>query len=106
MPSIREELTVIEPAPMPNFVETKCIEKITDQALACIEAGFPIHFRGPTGTGKTTMALHVANKIGRPVVLIHGDEEARTSDLVGGEYGYKMKKEIDNFIRSVLKTKE
>lgn len=106
MPKVKEDLTVIEPKPMSNFVETDSVKKRNKQALACIEAGFPIHFRGPTGTGKTTMAMHVASKIERPVILIHGDEEARTSDLVGGEYGYKMKKEIDNFIKSVLKTKE
>jgi len=40
------------------------------------------------------------------VVMIHGDEESSTSDLVGGEYGYRMKKVIDNFIHSVLKTEE
>ena len=40
------------------------------------------------------------------MVMIHGDEEFSTSDLVGGEYGYRMKKVIDNFIHSVLKTEE
>jgi len=98
--------TVLEPRPLPNFVETKSIKEITDRALAYIRAGFPIHFRGASGTGKTTLAMHVASKIGRPVVMIHGDEEFSTSDLVGGEYGYRMRRVIDNFIHSVLKTEE
>ncbi len=103
----REELTtVLEPTPLPDFVETKFIKDITDRALAYIKAGFPVHFRGPTGTGKTTLAMHVASIIGRPVVMIHGDEEFSTSDLVGGEYGYRIKKVVDNFIHSVLKTEE
>jgi len=38
--------------------------------------------------------------------MIHGDEEFSTSDLVGGEYGYRLKKVIDNFIHTVLKTEE
>ena len=101
-----ERITLLEPRPLPNFVETKFIRDIVDRALAYIAAGFPIHLRGASGTGKTTLALHVASKLGRPVVMIHGDEEFSTSDLVGGEYGYRLRKVIDNFIHSVLKTEE
>jgi len=105
---VRDEgvTTVLEPRPLPNFVETKFIKEITDRALAYIRAGFPVHFRGASGTGKTTLAMHVASRIGRPVVMIHGDEEFSTSDLVGGEHGYRMRKVIDNFVHSVLKTEE
>jgi len=98
--------TLIEPRPLANFVETSFVQSIVDRALTYIAAGFPIHFRGASGTGKTTVALHVASKLGRPVVMLHGDEEFSTSDLVGGEYGYRMRKVIDNFIHSVLKTEE
>ncbi|MDI6815367.1 MAG: gas vesicle protein GvpN, partial [Dehalococcoidales bacterium] len=86
--------------------ETPFVKEITERALAYIASGFPIHFRGATGTGKTTLALHLASKIGRPVVMIHGDEEFTTSDLIGGEYGYRIRKTVDNFIHSVLKTEE
>ena len=103
---IDEVSTVLEPRPLPNFVETPAVKHLTKSALAYIKAGFPVHFRGATGTGKTTLALHVASKIARPVVMIHGDEEFSTSDLVGGEHGYRMKKVVDNFIHSVLKTEE
>lgn len=103
---VEELSTVLEPKALPNFVETKQIKDITERALAYIAAGFPIHFRGVSGTGKTTLAMHVASKIVRPVVMIHGDEEFSSSDLIGGEYGYHMKKVIDNFIHSVLKTEE
>jgi nitric oxide reductase NorQ protein len=105
---VRQEgvTTVLEPRPLPNFVETKFVQEITDRALAYVRAGFPVHFRGASGTGKTTLAMHVASRIGRPVVMIHGDEESSTSDLVGGEYGYRLRKVIDNFIHSVLKTEE
>jgi len=104
--AVDEVSTVLEPRPLPNFVETPAVKHLTDRALAYIQAGFPVHFRGATGTGKTTLALHVAARIGRPVVMIHGDEEFSTSDMVGGQYGYRMKKVIDNFIHSVLKTEE
>ena len=100
------ETTLLEPRPLPNFVETPFVRGLVDRALTYIAAGFPIHFRGTSGTGKTTLALHVASKLGRPVVMIHGDEEFSTSDLVGGEHGYRMRKVIDNFVHSVLKTEE
>jgi len=103
---VEEQTTVLEPRSLPDFVETDQVKAITERALAYVSAGFPIHFRGVSGTGKTTLALHVASKIGRPVVMIHGDEEFSSSDLIGGEYGYRVKKVIDNFIHSVLKTEE
>ncbi|MCG2675789.1 gas vesicle protein GvpN [bacterium] len=104
--AVEELTTVLEPRPLPDFVETKKIKELTDRALSYIKAGFPVHFRGVSGTGKTTLAMHVASKIARPVVMIHGDEEFSTSDLVGGEYGYRIRKVVDNFIHSVLKTEE
>ncbi|MBI4498611.1 MAG: gas vesicle protein GvpN, partial [Chloroflexi bacterium] len=68
--------------------------------------GYPVHFRGASGSGKTTLALHVAHLIGRPVMLICGDDEFGTSDLIGGQSGYRRRKVIDNFVHSVLKTEE
>ncbi len=103
---IDEMTTVLEPTPLPDFVETGYIKEITKRALSYIKAGFPVHFRGPSGTGKTTLAMHIASRIGRPVVMVHGDEEFTTSDLVGGEYGYRIRKVVDRFISRVLKTEE
>jgi gas vesicle protein GvpN len=103
---IEELSTVLEPRALPDFVETKFVKALTERALGYIKAGFPVHFRGASGTGKTTLALHVASKLQRPVVLIHGDEEYTTSDLVGGEYGYRLRKVIDRFVSRVLKVEE
>jgi nitric oxide reductase NorQ protein len=38
--------------------------------------------------------------------MIHGDEEFTTSDLIGGEHGYRVRKVVDRFISRVLKTEE
>ncbi len=103
---IDEMTTVLEPSALPDFVETEYIKDIAKRALSYINAGFPVHFRGPSGTGKTTLAMHLASKIKRPVVVIHGDEEFTTSDLVGGEHGYRIRKVVDRFISRVLKTEE
>jgi gas vesicle protein GvpN len=103
---IDEMTTVLEPSPLPDFVETKYIKDIANRSISYIKAGFPVHFRGVSGTGKTTLAMHIASKIKRPVVMIHGDEEFTTSDLVGGEHGYRIRKVVDRFISRVLKTEE
>jgi len=99
-------LTVLEPRPQQGFVETEYVRNVMARAQSYLEAGFPVHFRGNSGTGKTTLAMHLAHLVGRPVVLIHGDEEFSTSQLVGAEHGYRLRKVVDNFIHSVLKTEE
>jgi nitric oxide reductase NorQ protein len=103
---IDETTTVLDPKPLPDFVETKYIKEITNRALSYLKAGFPIHLRGASGTGKTTLAMHIAGRINRPMVLIHGDEQFTTSDLVGGEYGYSVRKVVDRFVSRVVKTEE
>lgn len=89
-----------------GFVETKQVRHITEKARSYLDAGYPVHFSGPAGTGKTTLAMHLAYKINQPVMLIYGDDEYSSKDLVGGEFGYRHKKIVDRFISSVLKTEE
>lgn len=91
---------------MENFVQTSYVQELTARALAYIRAGFPVHFRGPAGTGKTTLALHLAEQIGRKWVLVHGNDDFSPTDLIGGLRGYKMSKVVDSFIHSVVKTEE
>jgi gas vesicle protein GvpN len=103
---IDEMMTVLKPSPLADFVETPYVQDLTRRALNYIRAGFPVHLRGPSGTGKTTLAMHLASRIGRPVVMIHGDEEFTTSDLIGGEHGYRSRRVVDRFVSRVLKTEE
>lgn len=101
-----ENLFLIDPKPLPGFIETPYIKEIKTRALNYIKAGFPVHFRGISGTGKSTLAMHVASELRRPVVLMHGDDQLNTSDLVGGEHGYRFRRLRDNFISRVLKEEE
>ncbi len=90
----------------PAFVETPFVRSIVQRALAYTGQGLSVHFRGPTGCGKTTLAIHLAEQLGRPMIIVSGDEEYLTSDLVGGEHGYERRRTVDNFIHSVVKTED
>ena len=92
----------IEAEASDQFVATPHIQALAERALAYLEVGYAVHFAGAAGTGKTTLAFHVAAKLGHPVTLIHGDDEFGSSDLVGKDAGYRKSKLIDNYIHSVL----
>ncbi len=89
-----------------GFVSTPGVERVARRALRYLQSGFSVHLRGPAGTGKTTLAMHLANLLGRPVMLIFGDDESSSSDLIGNQSGYTRKKVVDNFIHSVVKIED
>jgi len=103
---IKEISNCTVPVNQPDFIESDYTKGLTNRAMAYIKAGFSVHFRGGSGTGKTSLAMHIAGKLGRPVMLIHGDDELGTSDLIGGRYGFRVRRVTDNFVQSVLKTEE
>ena len=79
---------------------------LLSRSLQYLKAGYPIHFTGPSGAGKTSMALALAKKRKKPVMLIHGNHELNNKDLIGDFTGYTRKKVVDNYIRSVYKKEE
>lgn len=100
-----EDVTLIAPEAA-QFVETPHVRSTVDRALGYLACGLPVNFSGAAGTGKTTLALHVAAQLGQPVVLIHGDEQVGSRDLVGSTRGFRRRHVVDNFIHSVVKTEE
>lgn len=103
---IRPDGDSVTPEASEQFVCTPQVKELTDRATAYLAVGYSVHFAGAAGTGKTTLAFHVAAKLGRPVALIHGDDEFGSSDLVGRDAGYRKSRLVDNFIHSVVRTEE
>lgn len=96
----------IDVEPSSSFVSTPFVENLTNRALAYLRAGYSVHLSGPPGTGKTTLAFHIAAKLCRPVTLMYGDHKLTSSDLIGSANGYRKSKLVDNFVHSVLRTEE
>ncbi|MCL7745807.1 gas vesicle protein GvpN [Halalkalibacter alkaliphilus] len=82
------------------------LESIVNRATVYIQAGFPIHFIGPTGVGKTALAFYITKKLNRPYTFIQGNAELTNSDFLGGVTGFTKKKLIDNYIHTVYKSEE
>lgn len=89
-----------------EYVITNYIKKLTNRATMYMDNGYPVHLRGPAGVGKTTLAVHIAKKIGRPILLICGSEEVNNENLIGGYFGLRKYLVEDNFITSVYKKEE
>ena len=94
------------PEPGADFVVTPAVASLTGRALEYLRIGYPVHLAGPAGTGKTTLAFHIAAQIGQTVVLIHGNDDFNAGDLVGKDNGYRKTTIVDNYIRSVRKIDE
>ena len=75
-----------------NFVSTPYIRDLSQKIIRYLNAGFPVHLKGPAGTGKTTLAMHVASYYNTPSIMIHGNDEFRPSDLVGSNSGYRRER--------------
>ncbi|MFZ5967765.1 MAG: gas vesicle protein GvpN [Bacillota bacterium] len=89
-----------------TFVETEYIKKITERALLYLNAKYAVHFKGQSGTGKTTLALYIAKRMNRPIEIIFGNEEFGRTDLIGGNLGLSKKIVFDNYIPTVTKHQE
>lgn len=85
----------------PDIFEDAELRSMQSRAAAYLRAGVPVHFRGPAGSGKTTLALHIAARLKRPVTLISGDAGLTSSDLLGRTLGETVTRVRDRYIHSV-----
>ncbi|WP_324716693.1 gas vesicle protein GvpN [Carboxydochorda subterranea] len=89
-----------------GVVVTPSIAGLIERAFMYLANGIPVHLSGQPGVGKTTLALHLAHRLGRSVHLLHGDEVLSTTELVGAPLGFTRRLVVDEFIRSVHRREE
>ena len=89
-----------------TFVETDAVTATRERAERWLAADRPVHLIGPTGCGKTALAMRVAQARDRPTVFINGDAELTTADLVG-EYAETERESVrDRYVHNVVKSKD
>lgn len=89
-----------------NWIETNAVKEIKNRVKNWLNLNYPVHIIGPTGCGKTILALQVAKELGRPVVWINGDESVTTTDLIGGYSQVEVNSIRDKYIHNVFKDKD
>jgi gas vesicle protein GvpN len=89
-----------------HFVEAPDVKKLEERIKLWLKTGHPVHLIGPTGCGKTSMAMHTAKELGRPVVWINGDESVTTTDLIGGYSQIEQESLRDKYIHNVFKSSD
>lgn len=89
-----------------SFIETEQVRQLKNRIKLWIKAGCPPHIVGPTGCGKTAMAMQVANELGRPMVWINGDDQMTTTDLIGGYSEMEAESLRDKYIHNVFITRD
>lgn len=94
------------PGRKPGFIENDRIRDLSNRIRTYLKAGIPVHLRGPAGCGKTSIAMHVARCLQRPQVIVVGDKNLTTADLVGAKSGYQKTRVVDNFVNSVSRVEE
>jgi len=89
-----------------NWVETDSVKALKGRIKNWLSLKYPVHLIGPTGCGKTILALQVAKELGRPVVWLNGDESITTTDLIGGYSQVEVSSIRDKYIHNVFKDKD
>lgn len=87
-----------------HFVYGPDVRELSERIKVWLGAGYPVHVIGPTGCGKTSLVMHLAKEIGRPVVWINGDDALTTKDLTGGYAQIKQESLRDHYIHNVIKS--
>jgi gas vesicle protein GvpN len=87
-----------------HFFEDAAISSILQRAETYAAAGACLNLSGPAGLGKTSMALRVAERLGRPVSFMAGNQWLDVTDFVGREVGQSSRTVVDKYIQSVRRT--
>ena len=87
-----------------GFVPTAELRPLFQRALAYVRAGVPLHLTGAPGLGKTTFAMALARRLGRPVTVMTGHHAMTGADLLGREIGQTTQEVVDKFVQRVRRS--
>lgn len=86
------------------FFENDEISDLLQRGLFYARAGVPIHFQGTAGRGKTSIALEIAARLGRPVSVMTGNDWLDAEDLIGKEVGHSTRSVVDKYVQRVRRS--
>lgn len=92
--------------PNEDYVVTPYLKDLIERCLGYLNAGIPIELRGVAGVGKTSLAIQMAKQLARPIILLYGNDEFASGDLMGNFHGVRKKFIVDNYISTVTKKEE
>lgn len=92
--------------PSEHFFENEEIDGMIKRGLFYARAGVPIHFQGPAGLGKTSLALAIAERLGRPVSVMVGNDWLDVDDMIGKEVGQNTTSVVDRYISRVRRSEQ
>lgn len=87
-----------------DFFENDEISSLLKRGLFYARAGVPVHFQGTAGRGKTSLALEIANRLGRKVAVMTGHDWLAADDLIGREVGQTESSVVDKYIQRVRRS--
>lgn len=93
-------------APKDHFFENEEIDGLIKRGLFYARAGVPIHFQGPAGLGKTSLSLAIAERLGRPVSVMMGNDWLDVDDMIGKEVGQNTTSVVDRYISRVRRSEQ
>lgn len=86
------------------FFEDSDLRDLLRRATDYVRAGVCLNLSGAAGLGKTTLALRIAEDIGRPVSFMTGNQWLTTQDFIGREVGQTERTVVDKYVQSVRRT--
>jgi len=87
-----------------SFFQDAELYSIYSRATSYLRAGVAVQFKGPSGMGKTAMALRVARGLGRTMSYVTGHSLMTPEDLIGRQSGHRSSRLDDKYIASVRRT--
>lgn len=87
-----------------NFFEDQAIRALIARGVEYATAGVCLHLSGTAGLGKTTLALRIAQEVGRPVAFMAGNEWLTSRDFIGSQVGTTATTVVDRYVQSVHRT--